>query len=145
MEHVRRWLVVILVLTALPLAACQRGSEEAEESEGGDEPARVEPLEGSDTSRVILTAKAAERLGIQTVQVRAAEGVTVIPYSAVVYDPDGKTWTYANPEPLTFLREPITVDRIEGDEVFLLEGPSPGTPVVTIGAVELYGAELGIE
>jgi hypothetical protein len=143
MEHIRRWQVLILVLAALPLAACQGGSEE--EEEGGDEPARIVPVEGSDTSRVILTAQAAERLGIQTAPVRDVAGGTVIPYSAVVYDPDGKTWAYANPEPLTFLRSAITVDRITGDEAFLLEGPPPGTAVVTIGAVELYGAELGIE
>jgi hypothetical protein len=32
----------------------------------------------------------------------------------------------------------------DGTEAFLSEGPAVGTTVVTIGAVELYGAEIGV-
>jgi hypothetical protein len=68
----------------------------------------------------------------------------VIPYAAVLYDVQGNTWVYTNPEPLVFVREPIFVDYIEGDLVVLLEGPAAGTPVVTVGVAELFGAETGV-
>ena len=39
---------------------------------------------------------------------------------------------------------PVTVDRIEGKRVFVSKGPAAGTKVVTVGATEVYGAELEI-
>ena len=68
----------------------------------------------------------------------------VIPYSAILYDLNGGTWAYISPEPLTFVREAITVDYIEGDMVVLVDGPSSGTEVVTVGAAELHGADTGV-
>jgi hypothetical protein len=62
----------------------------------------------------------------------------------VLYDENGDTWTFTSPEPLTFVRQRIDIDRIAGDRVVLLEGPPPGTTVVTVGAAELLGAELGV-
>ncbi len=68
----------------------------------------------------------------------------VVPYSAVIYDLHGDTWTYTNPEPLVFVRHRITVDYIERDTAVLLDGPPAGTAVVTVGAAELFGVELGV-
>jgi len=51
---------------------------------------------------------------------------------------------YTTAKPLTFEREPVTVDRIEGNRVLLSDGPPAGTKVVTRGATEVYGAELDI-
>ena len=68
----------------------------------------------------------------------------VIPYAAVIYDTEGNTWVYTNPEPLVFVRQPIVVDYIEGDRAVLAEGIASGTQVVTIGSSELLGAELGV-
>ena len=53
---------------------------------------------------------------------------TVIPYAAILYDTQGNTWTYINSEPLTFVRHPITVDDIEGDEAFLSDGHLRAAP-----------------
>ena len=63
----------------------------------------------------------------------------------MLYDPDGATFTYTSPEPLVFVRAPITIDRIEGDVAYLTEGPATGTSVVTVGAAELFGTELGVD
>jgi multidrug efflux pump subunit AcrA (membrane-fusion protein) len=68
----------------------------------------------------------------------------VIPYSALIYDLDGSTWIYVSPEPLVFMRQPVTVDFIEGDRVILSDGPSVGTAVATVGVAELYGADTGV-
>ena len=85
----------------------------------------------------------------QHVQARLAlmgngQSQNVIPYAAVIYDTDGNTWVYTNPEPLVFVRQPIVVDYIEGDRAVLAEGIASGTQVVTIGSSELLGAELGV-
>jgi hypothetical protein len=146
-EHRNRWVIVVLIVALLPSAACRGTSEEA--GAEGNEPARVEPVEGTDVSRVILAARAVERLGIRTATVQNGEGrqaeLTVMPYSALVYDTNGRAWAYTSPEQLTFVRSRLTIERIEEQNVFLLDGPPPGTRVVTVGAAELYGTELGIE
>ncbi len=158
-----RWMVAALIFGGL-LAACSVAvlllvvfispSSETVAGTTKNEPAKVEPIEGTALSRVILTEKAAERLDIQTVTVGDAEVVsaegettvrTVIPYAAVLYDVNGDTFAYTNPEPLTFIRAPITVDYIEGDVAVLSDGPSSGTAVVTVGAAELFGAEFEFE
>ena len=110
-EHRNRWVILALIVALLPLAAC-RGTSDEEEA-GGNEPARVEPVEGTDVSRVILTAKAAERLGIRTATVQNGEGrhaeLTVMPYSALVYDTNGRAWAYTSPAQLTFVRSRLTI------------------------------------
>ena len=68
----------------------------------------------------------------------------VIPYSAVLYGLHGETWVYTNPEPLVYIRYPITVDYIDGDQAVLVDGPPVGTAVVTVGSAELFGAESGV-
>jgi len=67
----------------------------------------------------------------------------VVPHGALLYDAQGKTWVYTNPEPRVFVRHPISVDYIEGDRVVLSDGPASGTAVVTVGAAELFGTEHG--
>lgn len=75
---------------------------------------------------------------------KSASGPTVIPYSAVIYGLNGETWAYISPEPLTYMRYPITVDHIDGGQAFLSDGPPIGTPVVIVGASLLYGADTGV-
>jgi hypothetical protein len=67
-----------------------------------------------------------------------------IPYAALLYDATGNTWVYTNPEPFVFIRRPVSIDAIVGDEVRLRDGPPAGTDVVTVGVAELYGAEVGV-
>ncbi len=66
----------------------------------------------------------------------------VVPYSTVYYDGQGTPWVYTIVGPLTFERKRIDVERIVGDDAYLKSGPSVGTPVVTVGAALLYGAEV---
>ena len=145
MQHRNRWLMIVfLIVAALPLTACAQKSAAA----ANPKPAVVEPIEGSEFKRVVLTEKAAQRLDIQTAQV-SQEQVNgtrrlAVPYAAVIYGLHGETWVYTNPESLAFVRAPITVDTIDGDTAFLLAGPSIGTAVVTVGGAELYGTETGV-
>lgn len=69
---------------------------------------------------------------------------TVVPYAALLYDLEGNTWVYTNPQGLDFLRAAVKVDRIEGDAAFLTEGPPVGTRVATVGVSEFHGVEAGV-
>jgi len=66
----------------------------------------------------------------------------VVPYGAVYYDAHGAPWVYVNTKPLTFERKRVRVDRIVDDVAVLSEGPDVGTPVVSVGAALLFGAEI---
>jgi hypothetical protein len=145
--HRRFWFIGLVLISALGLALYYRvGAFEGEADQS--EPAYVEPIEGSSLSRIVLSEQAAKRIAVATAPVTddASSGATrkVIPYAAVIYSPDGKTWAYTSPEPRVFVREAIGVDRIEGDKAILTEGPAVGTEVVTVGAAELLGAESGL-
>ena len=149
----RRWvlLAAVSLLLAAVLAVWLGTRESGAGSEEATEPAVLETVEGSDLTRVRLTARAAERLDLQTAAVAAVSGNArapdgkVVPYSALLYDTNGATWVYTAAEPLLFVRAQVQVDRIDGARALLSTGPPAGTPVVSVGAAELYGAELGVD
>lgn len=135
--------VAVMLVLALTLVGCK--DSPAEEETSGSDLATVEPVEGSDVARVTLTEEAAERIDVQTVPVeRGDRSALSIPYAAVLYDPAGDTWTYTSPEDLVFVREPISVIRIDGEQALLSKGPPAGTAVVTVGAAELLGTEYEV-
>lgn len=150
MRNSNRWVVGLLIIACLQLTACTQilVSPSNEGQSVGTPPAKVEPSGQAGFSRVILTAEAFKRLGIETVPVRnmPAQGTQsieeAVPYSAILYGTNGETWVYTNPEPLTFVRAVITIDSINGDLALLSAGPPVGTMVVTVGATELYGTEF---
>jgi hypothetical protein len=144
-NHLAGGLAAAVVVSIV--AACGSASSETDPS-----PATLKPIPGSSVKEVQLTSQAMHRLGIATQKVRS-EAVPasdqrhvdeVIPYSAVVYDTDGSTWTYVNTQPRTFVRERITINTIEGFSAVLSRGPAVGAAVVTVGAPELLGTEYEI-
>jgi hypothetical protein len=141
MRHRYHWPALLLITAAVLLSGCQAESETADM----DEPAVVESVEGTATPHLVLSEAAIGSLGIKTQPIVAgAAGLAVIPMAAVFYYPDGSTWTYTNREPRTYLREPVTISKIENDLGTLQAGPSAGTAVVVIGAAELLGTENGV-
>jgi hypothetical protein len=254
----KRALFLLILLSILPglfllwLATQREGAPSSTEAKSKEAPAKVEPIEGSDLKRVVLTEKAAERIALQTATVREAQVTRerevggqvvalpeagagrvlvrvpfsesdlakidrsrpaiilplddeiedsdeeaeeleaeavddvedddersvlyfsvssagrptmavgrpvrvklalttnaaqykIVPYQAVIYDVDGGTWVYVKePNALAFVRQSVTIDYIEGDLAFLVDGPPAGTEVVTVGGAELYGTETGV-
>ena len=130
------FILLVLLVAALGLAACSP----KESTTKPVSPSTLEEIEGSELKRVILTEKAAERIGVQAVEV---DGMTV-PYAAVVYDTEGGTWVYTNPSALAFERVQVIIDRIEGDTAFLAERLETDAPVITVGVMEIYGSETGV-
>ena len=131
-------------LAALTLGACASApSEDAPDVE--NEPARVEPIKGTDLSRVTLTPLAAQRVGIATAPIRSGPRGEVIPSAAILYDAEGRAYVYTSPKPRVFVRAPLVVRSVDGERAILVKGPPVGTRVVTVGATELYGVEFGVE
>ena len=139
-----RFAMVALIGSVLLLSACKQ-----EHVAHKYEPAKLDSTEVKGIMRVTLEARAAERIGLETAQIRQDQvslaGATVtrsvMPYGALMYDTKGETWTFTSPKPLVFVRKPVVVEDVKGDQVILAEGPPPGTVVVTVGATELMGAE----
>jgi hypothetical protein len=131
---------LVVAAVALSAAAC---AEVPEETAAVHEPAVVEDV-GGDGTVVRFEAVAAEQVDLRTAPVRSARGRSAVPYAALIYDPAGTVWVYTVEEPLTYSRHEVVVDRVRGRTVWLRKGPEPGTRVVTRGAAEVYGTELGI-
>jgi hypothetical protein len=148
-------------LVALALAAC--GSSHTTHLAPA---ARLITSPGSSSSRIVLSAVGAQRIGLATgtaqkVRVPApapktrhhktrtthqASGTStvVIPASAVVYDPSGKTYAFVATGRLTFTEVPVVVNSIDGNSAYLRSGPRAGAKVVSTGAEELYGVQTGV-
>lgn len=142
-----RWIVLVPIV--LVIALLFKGIKKSD-IPANIEPAKAESVLGIAFKHVTLTAKAAERLGIETVSVseewimRSDSVQKVVPYASVIYGLHGETWLYINIEPLVFVRYLISIDYIYGSSAVLLVGPPPGTKVVTVGVAELYGIDTGI-
>jgi hypothetical protein len=144
MRVTSRWAAAGLLVGGLVLSGC---SDTAEAESELPSPAKVEAIAGSQLSRLTLEARAIERVGIKTEPAKdsGAQGRKVVPYAAVIYDATGGTWVYTNPEPRVYLRQAIKVESIAAGQAVLSAGPAAGTAVVTVGAAELYGTELGVD
>jgi hypothetical protein len=133
---------LVVVVAAMPSSGC---TEVETESATGYEPSKLEPVKGDgDLQRVTFTAEGAKRVGLRTATVRRAAEHTIVPYAALLYDPEGNTYVYTSPRPLEYLRAKVQVRRVEGDRVVLSDGPPVGTEIVTVGATEVYGTELEV-
>lgn len=140
----RRWLAAVALLALAAIAATGCSEVESEEATGY-EPVSLQPVAGSGgKQQVTFSEEAAERTGLETALVGNAEGNAVVPYASLLYGPTGETFVYTQTEPLSYVREDVKVDRIDGDRAVLSVGPARGTEVVTVGVAEVYGAELEI-
>jgi hypothetical protein len=128
-----------LAVAALALGGCK---EVETESATGYQPSKLESV--GEGQRVTFTAEGARRVGLRTEAVVRRGRRLLVPYSALLYDAQGKTYVYTSPRRLRYLRRQVEVDRIEADRVFLSSGPPAGTRVVTTGVTEVYGTELEV-
>ncbi|MFI8763400.1 efflux RND transporter permease subunit [Streptomyces sp. NPDC053792] len=150
----RRWAVGLSVAGLLlaggaGLSACAdsnpSSASAAEHSE--DPPAEIEKVAEGKIPHLTLAEDTAMRIHITTEPLRQAplDGTgpprTLIPLKAVVYDPEGKTFAFTNPEPFVYIRTPVELGQFGKDDAVVKSGLPKGTPVVTVGAAELLGIE----
>lgn len=137
---------VAVLAGVLVLPGCSDSSDEAAEHP----PVRVVPVAGTTFKKIVLAPSAVARIGIRTAPatpVRRAGSARVlsVPYAAVIYDPNGTPSVYTSPAPRTYIRHPVLIDEVSGSTALLKRGPPAGTPVVVVGAAELFGVETGVQ
>jgi multidrug efflux pump subunit AcrA (membrane-fusion protein) len=108
------------------------------------EPAHLESTSPDQPKRVILTEEAVQRTELKTTRVRLEDGDLEVEHAALVYDQKGKPWVFTVVGPRTYVRAPVEIEEIDDELMILATGPRPGTEVVTVGAIELWGAELEV-
>jgi hypothetical protein len=136
---------ISMVAVSIAYLAGSCASTLAAELAAKSKPAQVEATDDAKIKKVTLTPKAAERLGILIDEVRVdPSGRRIVPYASVLYDLTGKTWVYISNDPLTFVRGPVVIDTIKGDNVYLSDGPPVGTKVLAAGVPEIFGTEVKV-
>ncbi len=91
------------------------------------------------TSAVSL--RPGQKVGV-TLTLTGTEESLVVPNSAIVRDIYGGEWVYENSAPQQYVRRRVEVRYVAGSQAVLARGPAPGTPVVVIGAAELFSTEF---
>jgi hypothetical protein len=134
------WVLTVAALAGL--AACGAPAP----ARHAPPPARVERASDGQSS-VVLSRAGLQRLGLQTAPAQPAaghSGAVLIPYAALLYQPDGSTVVYTVAGPRTYTRLTITVSKIQGSQVYVSGGLPAGAQVVTAGAEELLGVQDGV-
>jgi hypothetical protein len=147
MNRFRRWIYYSAVASCLPLSSCKKmpAEKEQDDEQTAAKVVHQEQKYPDQPTRITLTEDARKRIDVHTAPIQEIDigGLKqkVMPFSALLIDPEGESWAFTNSEPLTYVRQRIKVERIDGDKAILAQGPSIGTPVVTVGAALLYGSE----
>lgn len=140
MQHYSRLIILVAVAVAVfPLVGCDAPAKPAVAVVA----ATKKPM-GTAPRPLKLTEKEAKYLGIEFAEVTKSGTQLVVPYNTLLYSATGLEWVFISPEPNTFIRTEIKVEKIVGETVFLAKGPAVGTKLVTYGAAELYGIEFGV-
>jgi hypothetical protein len=108
------------------------------------EPAALESTGPDKPARIILTDEAVDRVALQTTEVKNLGKDLTVDHAALVFDKAGKPWLFTVVGPRTYVRAAVTIKEVQDNVMTLSAGPPAGTQVVTVGAIELWGAELGI-
>jgi multidrug efflux pump subunit AcrB len=107
-------------------------------------PARMELAGPGKVPTVVLTPLGAQRIGIETGPATRQGTQVAVPYSALLYEPNGQTAVYTKTSAFGYTRQFVTVRRIDGNQVVLSGGLAAGAVVVTQGAEELLGVQNGV-
>ena len=132
---------VVTVAAAASLAGCAEIEVPLAEPY---EPAHLESTGPDQPARVILTEEAQHRVQLQTTLVKPHGADVSLEHAALVFDKKGKPWVFTVVGPRTYVRAPVGIKEIDDELMILSSGPPPGTEVVTVGAIELWGTELEI-
>jgi len=133
------WAVIVAAAVLAALTGCGSAS-----TPGQAPQARMASAGPHGAPSVVLTPLGAQRVGVQTAPAAAASrGQAVVPYSALLYQPDGASVVYTVTGPLTYTLATVGVASMQGSQVFLT-GLAPGTVVVTVGGEELLGVQDGV-
>ena len=151
----RRWISVSIAATELArldttLAASVKPIGDAKAAVLSAKPVAAPPsaTPAAGTVDLFYEVDAAALLAGQRVQldiaVKGSEAPRlVLPWSAVLFDPQGGSWVYEQTAPQTFTHRRVSILRVTGTDAVLEAGPAAGATIIITGAAELFGAEFG--
>ena len=106
--HSTKVLIALVVAAFLTLSLPACSQPQAEAVPAADTPATLEEVPGTDLHRITLTERAVERLGLKTgMAASGPQGKLTVPYGAILYDSQGRTWVYTNPELRVYVRQAV--------------------------------------
>lgn len=129
-----------LLASGVVLGACS----EVESNLRENQPYTVEGPEDAAIKTIKMEDATAALLPVETATVRRDGKRKVVPHEAVIYNPEGGAFVYTKPKAQTYIREPIEIVRVDGDDATLSDGPRAGTEIVTTGSAELLATEYEI-
>jgi multidrug efflux pump subunit AcrA (membrane-fusion protein) len=129
-----------LVACMLVVGACEEVPSNLRENQ----PYEVIGPEDAAIKRVKMEDATAALLPVELATVRREGGRKVVPHNAVIYNPDGGSFVYTKPKAESYIRAPIEIVRVTGDDAVLSKGPPAGTRIVTTGSAELLATEYEI-
>jgi cobalt-zinc-cadmium efflux system membrane fusion protein len=151
------WVRVPTYVGELPRVATDQPAEIGNLAEEPDAPKRqAQPVPAPPTGDPLAAAvdlyyevdnhdglyRPGQRVGVN-LPLKGEREALVVPRAAVLRDYDGGAWVYVALGNHTFSRRRVRLETIMGSQAILAAGPAPGTPVVTDGAAELFGIEIG--
>lgn len=130
----------VVPLTARPGGTSQRARPVAA-------PPSANPLAGTvdlyyELANAEGTLAPGQRVGVNIPLIGESDSLT-LPWSAVIHDIHGGTWVYEQTAERVYSRRRITVRFVREGIAVLQSGPAVGAKIVTAGAAELFGIEVG--
>ena len=126
-----------LLASALVLGACSEVESNKREAQPyeviGPEDAAIKTIKMEDATAALLP--------VETASVRREGERKVVPHNAVIYNSDGDAFVYTKPKVQTYVRAPIDIIDVNGNDAVLSKGPPTRTTIVTTGSAELLGTE----
>jgi RND family efflux transporter MFP subunit len=87
--------------------------------------------------------RAGERVSVRLPILGGGGPTLAVPWSAVVHDIYGGAWVYEDLSGGAYARRRVEVADVTEGFAILSRGPAAGTPVVVVGAAELFSTEFG--
>ena len=148
MSHPRRTrfgLTLAVLATTLVPAACAGASPEEEEEVELFQTKLEELKDYPGHNSVTFSKKGVVRADVRTTPVAEGDGHSELPDAALLYNADGSAFVYTATGPRTYRYTPITLQKVVGTTLYFIDGPEPGTPVVTSGVPQVHGADIQLE
>ncbi len=112
-------------------------------------PPSADPLRGTVDRYFVMPHDAdwvpGERVIVELVAGAGGDEALAVPRSAVVYDATGAAWVYEKTAANKLRRRRVDVERRDGEQLLIRKPSRALADIVTTGAAELWGFELGAD
>ncbi len=130
-------------------SAVRLGNGPSVELTAMDGPPSADPLRGTVDRYFVMPEDIdwvpGERVVVELIASTEDGHSLAVPRGAVIYDASGAAWVYEKVAASKFRRRRVDVERRDGEQLVLRRPSRELADIVTIGAAELWGFELGAD